>query len=59
MELIRILRNFLDPDGKLNGITLLFPEIVVRIVFAAIGIVHGVVIWKYLLLEYTKAFQEE
>ena len=30
----------------------------VRIVFAIIGIIHGIVIWKYLLPKYTKAFQE-
>ena len=44
--------------GDMNGIKLLFPEIAVKIVFAVIGIIHGVVIWKYLLPEYTKAFQE-
>ena len=44
--------------GDMNGIKLLFPEIVVRIVFALIGILHGIVIGKYLLPEYTKAFQE-
>ena len=44
--------------GDMNGIKLLFPEIAVKIVFAAIGILHGMVIWKYLLPEYTKAFQE-
>jgi len=44
--------------GDMNGIKLLFPEIAVRIAFTAIGIIHGVVIWKYLLPEYTKAFQE-
>ena len=44
--------------GDMNGIKLLFPEIVVRIVFAVIGIIHGAVIWRYLLPEYTKAFQE-
>lgn len=44
--------------GDMNGIKLLFPEIAVRIVFAIIGIIHGIVIWKYLLPEYTKAFQE-
>ena len=44
--------------GDMNGIKLLFPEITVRIVFAIIGIIHGIVIWKYLLPEYTKAFQE-
>lgn len=44
--------------GDMNGIKLLFPEIAVKIVFAAIGIIHGVVIWKYLLPKYTKAFHE-
>lgn len=44
--------------GDMNGIKLLFPEITVRIVFAIIGIIHGIVIWKYLLPEYTKAFRE-
>ena len=44
--------------GDMNGIKLLFPEIAVRIVFAIIGIIHGIVIWKYLLPKYTKAFQE-
>ena len=44
--------------GDMNGIKLLLPEIAVRIVFAIIGIIHGIVIWKYLLPEYTKAFPE-
>ena len=44
--------------GDLNGIKLLFPEITARIIFAVIGIVHSFVIWKYLLPEYKKAFQE-
>lgn len=44
--------------GDMNGIKLLFPEIAVRIVFAIIGIIHGIVIWKYLLPAYTKSFQE-
>jgi len=44
--------------GDMNGIKLLFPETTVRIVFAIIGIIHGIVIWKYLLPEYSKAFQE-
>ena len=44
--------------GDMNGIKLLLPEMAVRIVFAVIGIVHGIVIWKYLLPEYTKAFQK-
>ena len=45
--------------GDMNGIKLLLPETAVRIVFAIIGIIHGIVIWKYLLPKYTKAFQEE
>ena len=44
--------------GDMNGIKLLFPEIAVRIAFAVIGVIHGLVIRKYLLPEYTKAFQE-
>ena len=44
--------------GDMNGIKLLLPETAVRIVFAIIGIIHGIVIRKYLLPEYTKAFQE-
>ena len=44
--------------GDMNGIKLLVPEVAVRIVFAIIGIIHSIVIWKYLLPEYTKAFQE-
>jgi len=45
--------------GDMNGIKLLVPETAARIAFAAIGILHGIVIRKYLLPEYTKAFQEE
>ena len=45
--------------GDMNGIKLLLPETAVRIAFAIIGIIHGIVIWKYLLPEYTKAFQEK
>lgn len=44
--------------GDMNGIRLLFPEIMVRIVYALIGVIHGIVIWKYLLPEYTEAFRE-
>ena len=44
--------------GDMNGIKLLFPEIAVRIVSAVIGVIHGVVIWKYLLPSYTKSFQK-
>lgn len=45
--------------GDLNGIKLLFPEVAVRMIFAAVGITHAVVIRKYLLPVYTNAFQEE
>ncbi len=44
--------------GDMNGIKLLFPEITARIIFAVIGIVHGIIIGKYLLPEYKKAFQQ-
>ena len=44
--------------GDMNGLKLLFPEIAVRIVFAVIGIVHGIIIGKHLLPEYKKAFQQ-
>ena len=43
--------------GDMNGIKLLFPEMAVRAIFAAIGVIHGVTVRKYLLPEYTKAFQ--
>lgn len=45
--------------GDMNGIKLLFPEIAVRILSAAIGVIHGIVIRKYLLPAYTKAFQPD
>lgn len=44
--------------GDMNGIRLIFPELAVRVTFAAIGILHAVVIWKYLLPSYTKAFKD-
>ena len=44
--------------GDMNGIKLLFLEIAVRIVSAVIGVIHGVVIWKFLLPSYTKSFQK-
>ena len=42
--------------GDMNGIRLLIPEVAARIIFAVIGIVHVVVIWKYLLPRYKEAF---
>ena len=44
--------------GDMNGIKLLFPETTARIIFAVIGIVHGIIIGKHLLPEYKKAFQQ-
>lgn len=44
--------------GDMNGIALLFPEIGVRIVAAIIGVLHLIVLIKYLLPRYTKSFQE-
>lgn len=44
--------------GDMNGIKLLIPEMAARIAFAAIGTLHGIIIWRYLLPEYTNAFQE-
>lgn len=55
---ISILCGFFG-GGDMNGIKLLFPETAVRMVYALIGIVHGIVIWKYLLPAYTRAFQNQ
>jgi hypothetical protein len=41
----------------MNGIRLLLPEIPVRVIFGTVGICHAVLIYRYLLPEYTKAFQ--
>ena len=42
--------------GDMNGIRLLMPEAAVRIIFALIGVMHVLVIWKYLLPKYKAAF---
>ena len=42
--------------GDMNGIRLLMPEVAVRIIFAFIGVIHVLVIWKYLLPKYKEAF---
>lgn len=42
--------------GDMNGIRLLMPEVVARILFAIIGVIHIVVIWKYLLPKYKESF---
>ena len=45
--------------GDMNGIRLLMPEIPARLLFGAIGFVHCLVVWKYLLPTYTNAFSNE
>ena len=42
--------------GDMNGIRLLMPEVVARILFAIIGVIHVMVIWKYLLPKYKESF---
>lgn len=42
--------------GDMNGIRLLMPEVVARILFAIIGVIHIMVIWKYLLPKYKELF---
>ena len=60
---------FLDPlylsvlcgffgGGDMNGIALLFPEMGVRIVAAIVGVIHLVVMVKYLWPSYSKSFEE-
>ncbi|MGN0665423.1 MAG: hypothetical protein ACI4KF_02730 [Huintestinicola sp.] len=44
--------------GDMNGIALLFPEAAVRMVFAVIGLINGVIVWRYLLPEYTRSFKD-
>ena len=44
--------------GDMNGIGLLIPEITARILFAIIGVLHGIIIWKYLLPVYTEGFHQ-
>lgn len=44
--------------GDMNGIRLLIPETAARAVFAVIAGLNGVILWKYLLPCYRKAFQE-
>lgn len=43
--------------GDMNGIALLFPQTAARIVFAIIGIVNFIVVWRYLLPEYKRSFK--
>ena len=45
--------------GDMNGIRLLIPEAAARILFGAIGILNGIAVWKILLPQYKKTFEEE
>lgn len=42
--------------GDMNGIRLLMPEVAARIIFAVVGVIHVMVIWKYLLPKYKESF---
>jgi len=42
--------------GDMNGIRLLMPEVAARIIFAVVGVIHVMVIWKYLLPKYRESF---
>lgn len=42
--------------GDMNGIRLLIPEAAARIIFAIIGIIHVMALWKYLLPKYKESF---
>lgn len=43
--------------GDMNGIALLFPEMIARFVFVCIGLINAVVAFRYLLPKYTEAFK--
>ena len=42
--------------GDMNGIALMVPEAAARIFFGILTVIHGIVIWKYLLPKYKMAF---
>ena len=44
--------------GDMNGISLLLEEWVARGLFAGIGVIHALVIFRYLLPKYTKSFAD-
>lgn len=44
--------------GDMNGISLLCPEPIVRIISGALLLVNGTVFWKFLLPAYKKSFAE-
>ena len=44
--------------GDMNGIKLIFPEVVARVVFGMLFIINGVLFWKKVLPSYKLAFSE-
>lgn len=44
--------------GDMNGIALFWQEWIVMVLFAGIGLIHVVVIYRYLLPKYSKSFAE-
>ncbi|MCR5272896.1 MAG: hypothetical protein K6E13_07935 [Lachnospiraceae bacterium] len=44
--------------GDMNGIKLIFPEVVARVVFGMLFIINGVLFWKKVLPSYKMAFSE-
>ncbi len=69
MYYITIIMLLLDPlylsvlcgffgGGDMNGISLLLPELVARIIFGILLIVNGFVFWKAVLPKYTAAFKQ-
>ncbi len=44
--------------GDMNGIALLWQEWIIRAFFAGIGLIHALVIFRYLFPQYTKSFAE-
>lgn len=42
--------------GDMNGIALIIPELAARILFGILGVIYGLLIWKYLLPRYKMAF---
>lgn len=43
--------------GDMNGIALLFPELLARVIFVIIGLMNGVIIYKYILPRYSNSFK--
>jgi hypothetical protein len=45
--------------GDMNGISLLVPEALARVVYGLILVINGLVFWKIVLPKYQRAFSEE